>query len=243
MRVVFPPALAAALPALAFAAIAGLASPGAAQESRYHDCVALIEADLELGRTAARQWVDSGGGAKARHCLAVADLKAGFPKLSAIRLEEVAARRDAGDEYVRARILSQAAEVWLEAEEPDLAEKALDQAFALTPDAGELHLSAARVYAAQERWSAVVRAVNTAEEAGFAVADIFVLRGRAYTALGAYQTAADDVVKALSVDPVNVDALVLRGELQQAGVVIDVFLADPNAARNAGPSPAEDRGR
>lgn len=216
-----------ALAAIAAAPLAVICGSAGAQESRYHDCVALVEADPELGRTAAQQWVGEGGGANARHCLAVADLKAGFPKLAAVRLLEIAERKDAGDDYVRARILSQAADAWLEAEEPALAEEALDKAFALTPNAGELHLAAARVYGALERWQLVVKAVDEAEEAGFVSPRTYVLRGRAYAALGSYQTAANDVVNALSLDPVNVDALVLRGELQQAGVVIDVFLAAP----------------
>lgn len=211
------------------AAAAALFTTAAAQESRYHDCVALIEADLELGRVAAQQWVSEGGGANARHCLAVADLKAGFPKLAAIRLEETAERRDAGDDLVRARLLSQATNAWLEANEPTLAEKALNKAFDLTPNAGELHLTAAHVYAALERWQLVINAVAAAETAGFVSAQTYVLRGRAYAAQGSYQTAADDVVNALVLDPVNVDALVLRGEIQQAGIVIDVFLAEPEA--------------
>ena len=82
-------------------------------DPRYADCVQLLDADLDLGRVAAQQWVDEGGGAEARHCLAVADLKAGFPKLAALRLEQIAQRKDAGDDYVRARIYSQAAEAWL----------------------------------------------------------------------------------------------------------------------------------
>lgn len=189
-----------------------------------------MEADLELGRIAAQQWVSEGGGANARHCLATADLKAGFPKLAAIRLEEIAERKDAGDDYVRARLLSQAAEAWLEAEEPALAEKALQKAFVRTPDAGELHLTAVRVYAALERWQSVINATKAAQEAGFVSPQAYVLRGRAYAAQGNYQVAAEDVVNALTLDPVNIDALVLRGELQQAGVVIDVFLAEPETA-------------
>ena len=209
---------------LAYAALATLALTKAiAQESRYHDCISLVEADLEIGRIAAQQWVSEGGGANARHCLAIADLKAGFPKLAAIRLEEVAERQDAGDDYMRARIYSQAAKAWLEAEEAGHAEDALKQAFQLTPDAGELHLTAAHVYAAQERWQSVIDSVGKAGEADFASAETYVLRGKAYAAFGNYQTAAEDVVNALTLDPVNVDALVLRGELQQAGVVIDVF--------------------
>lgn len=212
------------------AAAAALLTTTSAQESRYHDCVALVEADLELGRTAAQQWVSEGGGANARHCLAIADLTAGFPKLAAIRLEETAERRDAGDDLVRARLFSQAAEAWLEADEPALAEQALNKAFEKANKAGELYLTATRVYAALERWQSVIDAVAAAEEAGFVSAQTYVLRGRAYAAQGSYQTAANDVVNALKLDPVNVEALVLRGELQQAGVVIDVFLVSPEEA-------------
>lgn len=194
---------------------------------RYADCVQFVEADLELGRIAAQQWVNEGGGAEARHCLAIADLRAGFPKLSALRLEEVAQRKDAGDDYVRARVLSQAAEAWLVAEEEDLAEKALDQAYELVPDSAELQLTAAKVYAAQERWQETINAVNTAEEGGFVSAETFVLRGRARHVLGAYESAADDVVAALNIEPTNVDALVLRGDLAQVGITIDVFFEAP----------------
>jgi len=196
-------------------------------DPRYADCVQLLEADLDVGRIAAQQWVSEGGGAEARHCLAVADLKAGFPKLAALRLEEIAQRNDAGDDYVRARLLSQAAQAWLTAKEPQQAETALDQAIALVPDSPELYLTAAKVYAAQERWRDVVIAVDTAQEGGFVSAETFVLRGRGKFVTGAHEAAAEDVVAALSLDPVNVDALVLRGELAQAGTEIEVFFDPP----------------
>jgi tetratricopeptide (TPR) repeat protein len=209
------------LPLLAMLAAAETVDP------RYADCVELVNADLDLGRIAAQQWVGEGGGAEARHCLAVAELKAGFPKLAALRLEEIAQRNDAGDDYVRARLLSQAAQAWLAADEPQQAGRALDQALALAPDSPELYLTAAKVYAAQERWQDVITAVNTAEQGEFVSAETFVLRGRARFVVGAYETAASDVVAALSHDPVNIDALVLRGELAQVGVSIDVFFEPP----------------
>src|SRR5690606_19581999 len=99
-------------PAMMFLTL--IAAAGAFSLSpRYADCIQFVEADLDIGRIAAQQWVSEGGGSEARHCLAIADLKAGFPKLSALRLEEIAQRKDAGDDYVRARVLSQAAEAWL----------------------------------------------------------------------------------------------------------------------------------
>lgn len=214
------------LPAFAAAQAQG-ATPEERLDPRYADCVQLLEADLELGRIAAQQWVDEGGGAAANHCLALADLKAGFPKLAALRLEDLAQRKDAGDDYVRARVYSQAAEAWLEAEEPAYAESALDRALGLVPDSAELYLTAAKVYAAQERWRDVVNAVNTAEEGGIVSAEAYVLRGRGRYILASYDTAAEDVVAALTIDPKNIDALVLRGDLAQAGVTIDVFYDPP----------------
>lgn len=196
--------------------------PAAAKlDPRYEDCIKLLEKDKEIGRIAAQQWYSEGGGAPALHCLALADLDAGFPKLAAVRLLELADRDDAGDAGVRARILSQAAESWLAAEETANAEEALDAALALEPDSGELQLTAAKVYAAAERWQDVVDAVTRAEDAGFVDKGAYLLRARAYMALTDFQSAAEDVVRALKIDPFDVDALVLRGELQQRGVTIN----------------------
>ncbi|MHA7873109.1 MAG: hypothetical protein ACX939_12225 [Hyphococcus sp.] len=191
---------------------------------RYLDCVTLVQADLEVGRLAAQQWAGEGGGADAQHCLALADIAAGYPKLGAARLEEIAQRKDAGDDFVRARLLAQASFAWLQANEIDFAEKAIEKAFALVPDSGELHLTAAKVFAAKERWQKVDSSVSKAEQAGFVSAQTYVLRGRARYNLGAYESAAKDVVNALTLDPVNVEALVLRGDLQQTGIVIEAYV-------------------
>ena len=212
--------------------IAALAASEAAvvtlpETSRYQECVALVEEDIAAGRRAAQQWVSEGGGSDARHCLALADLNAGFPKLAAARLEEIAQRKDGGDDFVRARVLAQAAEAWLKAEEVDQAERAVLEALSLVPDAAELQLTAAQVFAARAQWQNVINAVDAAEEAGIVSAETFVLRGRAYYSFGNYETAANDVVSALSIAPTNIDALLLRGDLQQTGIVIDVFYENP----------------
>ncbi len=209
----------------ALAAVAE-ADPG---KTRYEECVALVADDIEAGRAHAQQWAMLGGGPDARHCLAVADLAAGFPALSAARLEDLAERNDAGDDFIRARLLAEAAEAWLEAGKIGAAERAIAAAFDIVPDAGELHLTAAKVFAAGKRWQKASASVTAAEKAGFVSADAYVIRGRALAALGDYEAAAQDVVNALSLNPSNVDALVLRGDIQQTGVVIEVFLGDPEA--------------
>ncbi|MEM9014232.1 MAG: hypothetical protein AAGB02_03900 [Pseudomonadota bacterium] len=200
-------------------ALALAASP---VNERYQDCVTLVQADLEIGRIAAQQWVGDGGGAMALHCLARADAAAGFPKLAATRLEDIAERKDAGDALERARILSQAAEAWLDAGNVHNAANANERAFALAPDSGELHIVAAKIFESKGSPLEVIKSINAAEEQDLGSAAGFVARARAYKDIGDLEASADDIVRALALDPENVKALVLRGELQQAGIVIDV---------------------
>lgn len=195
-------------------------SDGGEIDPDYEACIAGLAENVVKGRDAASKWYAEGGGAPALHCLAVADLAAGHPKLSAVHLEELADRPDAGDKLVRARILSQAARAWLEAGENDFAEKALDAAFADAPGAGELYLVKAAVKFAQGEMQATIDAVTEAEKQGVTAPEGYVLRGRALHALARNREAADDVVAALKLDPLNVDALTLRGDLHQAGVDI-----------------------
>ena len=193
---------------------------------RYLDCLLLVEQDIEMGRRAAQLWAAEGGGANAQHCLALADIAAGFVKLGAARLETIAKRNDAGDELAQARLYAQAADAWLEADETAFAAAAMTKAFALAPDAAELHLVDARVKAANDEWHHVIAAVSAAEKAGVASASGYVLRGRARLETGDTEGAATDTVNALQVDPTNIDALTLRGDVQRAGVQIDVVLTD-----------------
>lgn len=188
---------------------------------RYESCVEAVRQDIDTGRMIAEQWVYQGGGARAVHCLAVADLAAGFPKLAALRLIEASERPDAGDILTRARLLEQAAQAWLEGEEPRQALDAIQQAIKLAPNAGELSLTAGIIYAANEKWRKTIEAVTAAQEQGFTSTGGFVARARAYKALLKNRQAAEDVVAVLKIDPFDLDALVLRGELQQLGVEIN----------------------
>ncbi|MEQ1930693.1 MAG: hypothetical protein ABL957_09190 [Parvularculaceae bacterium] len=203
------------------AAGSGSASAGSfLSDPDYAVCAERVLKDATEGREFAKRWVNDAGGAPAQHCLAVADLKAGFPKLAAVRLEELSERADAGDDISRGRILSQAALAYLEAQEVAEAARAIGAAFIMAPDDDALYLPAAKVYAAEERRQATVDAVTAAEARGIASSEGYVLRGRARYTFAAYREAADDVIAALKLDPVNIDALVLRGDLAQQGIDI-----------------------
>ena len=208
------------------------ASPSSSTSSgvhpKYQDCVRLVAKDLEIGRISARQWTEEGGGALAQHCLAVADIAAGFPKLGAARLADISKRSDAGDRNARGRVLAQAALAWLDGEETKLAQDAIVEALQYAPELGELHVVAAAVFAAAENWEAASEAADIAEAESLATAETFIVRARANRVLGKDYEAAEDVVSALTLDPFNLDALVLRGELKRVGIDIETFYSDDN---------------
>lgn len=198
--------------------------------ARYEDCVRVIAEDVALGRRAAERWASEGGGAPALHCLAIADLSAGFPKLAAVRLAEIAERSDAGDMRARARLLAEAAFAWLEAGERDKAQASVDEAREIAPLLPELDFVAAKVFAASEKWQAAADAVTRAEKAGVTAPEAYVIRARAHRKLGRDPDAANDIVAALTLDPYDLDALVMRGELQQAGINIEAYYGDAGGA-------------
>lgn len=192
--------------------------------ARHHECVRLIVEDVDQGRDAAQRWALEGGGAPAQHCLAIADLAAGFPRLAAARLTDISERAGAGD--AGARVLAEAALAWLEADDIPEAEQAIVKAKSRAPDLAELDFVAAKIYAEANRWQAAADAVSSAEKRGATSPEAYVIRARALRALGRLEDAANDVVAALSMDPFNVDALTLRGELRQAGVEIEAYYGD-----------------
>ncbi len=191
------------------------------QNPRYKNCLEAIQNDGAAGRETARQWVHDGGGLMAVHCLSVADLAAGFPKLAALRLQELADSKSTGDILTRARLYAQSSEIWLSADQTEEAQTALDNAFQLAPEAGELFLLSGAINVAKRRWQPTINAITKAEELGFTSSQGYTARGRAYKELTQFNDSANDVAKALTLDAFNLDALVLRGELAQTGITIN----------------------
>ncbi|MEM6414443.1 MAG: hypothetical protein AAF720_07275 [Pseudomonadota bacterium] len=183
-------------------------------------CVSGISADVETGRRSARQWLNDGGGPPAQYCLAIGDFAAGFPKLAAVRFTELAEMPNAGSDETKSRVYASAALSFLDANKAKEALLSLKSALNISPDLSDLHLVAAKVYAANEQWEAVVNAVGKSIEAGLINTEGFILRATAHRALGKNRQAAEDIVQALKREPENLDALVIRGELIQGGIEI-----------------------
>lgn len=195
---------------------------------RHQQCVRLIMDDLDRGREGAQRWALEGGGAPAHHCLAIADLAAGYPKLAAARLTEIAARPDAGDDEARSKILAEASLAWLDAGDIAQAEASIKEARERSANLGELDFVAAKIFAAGNRWQDAADAVSAAEGKGLRAVEAYLIRARALRALGRDEEAANDVVSALTIEPLNIDALTLRGELWRAGVEIEAYYGDAN---------------
>jgi len=198
---------------------------------RHQACILAIKDDVDTGRIAAEQWLRDGGGPLASHCLAVADLAAGFPRLAAIRLQSLAEQENAGDVLTRARLFAQASEILLSTDQIDAASNALGQAFSLAPEAGELFLLSGKINHAQQKWQPVIDAISEAKEQGFYSSTGYANRARALKELTRFDDAAEDVAQSLRIDPFNLDALVLRGELAQTGIFISTnFRRAPSQA-------------
>lgn len=209
--------------------IPATAGDGLYIDTDYRDCIARIEASAEDGRRAALRWITDGGGKPARHCAAIADLAADLPRLAGSRLYRLAEEETPTDPLLAARLFAQAADAFLAAGEDKTALGMIDEAYALAPNALELHIIAARIYAGTGRWGLSKRALDNAEALAPLDAPSYVLRGRANQTLADYDAAAEDVRNALNLNPDNIDALLLRGELVQIGYVIDPYLAGPDS--------------
>lgn len=189
-------------------------------EARHQNCLEEIQIDPEAAREKAKEWHQTSGGVLATHCLAMADRAAGFSRLAAVRLHTLAEKTGTGPDIVRARLFAQASEIWLSVHEGDAATESLEQAFALAPQAAELFLISANIHLSRRRWQNVIDDVKQAENLGLVTAIGYTARARAYKELTQFDLAADDVVRAIRIDPFNVKALVLRGELIQTGINI-----------------------
>ena len=189
-------------------------------DPEYEACVAAVEANPREGRLQALRWISDGGGGPAIHCAAVGDLAMDLPRTAAVRLQDLAQSLRSSDPYLAARLYGQAAEAWTTAGRHEEAIAAMDDAYSMAPGALDLHLIAAPVYAAAKRWGLTKRALERAELETDLSAVALVLRARAHKELSDYQSAADDITRALRLDPGNVEGLILRGELVQAGYEI-----------------------
>ncbi len=186
---------------------------------QYRRCLDLVVNEPDSGIDFAMSWRDQGGGAPARHCLAIGLIEAGHRAEGARRLEELSKSPDAGDLALRVEILGQAGNAWLLDGNPERAISVLTAGIDLVAEdpslrADILVYDRARARALLNDWRGVIADLD--QVLIFRPDDVsgLVLRARARRVLGDLPEARADLEAALALTPGDPAALIERGRIK-----------------------------
>jgi len=193
----------------------GLAVTSADNLTTYKRCLERIETDPPNAFEQAMVWRDQGGGNLARHCVAAALVGLNQPAVAAERLEEIALTARNAPTAVRARLLSQAGQAWLAAQQIERAHAALTTAIEGAPDLPDLYVDrAVTLAAARNYWEAIDdlnKALDIQPRYGIALA----LRASAYRYVESLDLALEDAEAAVRAAPGLPEAYLERGILRR----------------------------
>lgn len=205
------------LPPLAL--ILGLFSLSAAADTvggveEYRNCFAAAKRTPEQGWEKALAWQAMGGGEAARHCAAVALMGLGKYKEAATRLETLA-NESVREDWVRAEMLAQAAQAWMQVGDYGRADSAQRGSLILWPDNPDTLLDQAILQASLNNFQAAVPILSKVLRLQPNRIEALTLRGSAFRYVDNIPGAEDDINTALKLDPDFPDALLERGILKR----------------------------
>lgn len=183
-------------------------------KQEYRACLHLARTKPEDGWEEAIAWGSLGGGEPARHCAAVALIGLGKLEEAAKRLETLASLSRA-TETLRAEMLAQAAQAWLQAGQVERALADLDTGLTLAPNHPDLLLDKAVAYAQAAHYAKAVETLTTLLKAQPNRVEAMVLRASAYRYLDKLELAKEDIARALVLEPDVPDALLERGMIRR----------------------------
>ncbi len=182
----------------------------------YQKCLDLARAKPGDGFEAASTWRDHGGGLPAEHCVAIALIGLKEYAEAGRRLEKIANEMTLREsEELRADVLSQASEAWLEGGSVDSAVKAIDAAIKLAPSNPDYFVSRAVAQAQGKNYKAAIQDLNRALVLGGPRGDALAYRAAAYRFLGDLKQARADADKAVQIDPRLPDAWLERANIKR----------------------------
>jgi tetratricopeptide (TPR) repeat protein len=149
-------------------------------DTRYEQCLALVDSDAERAYEEGMAWAAEGNALNAYRCAALALIAQNRIDEGARRLESLATAMNPAETSARAELFSQAGNAWLLAEEPARAR------------------------------SAFTRAISTTAPTSAQMPDLLIDRARAYAMEGDYRLAEEDLSGALDQRPNDALALRLR---------------------------------
>jgi regulator of sirC expression with transglutaminase-like and TPR domain len=184
----------------------------------------------------AEKWKAEGGGLGARHCVAIAMFGSGKYVPAAMQLEQIEREMGAERPALRAELLAQAGQAWMEANQAENAARAQSRAIDLKPDDVELWIDRGLSYAAMRAWPRAISDFDRALVLEPYKVEIYVLRAAAWRNAGNPAKALADADRALTIAPDNPDILLERALALQAEGNHKSATADLNKALKHAPA-------
>lgn len=185
------------------------------QSQRYADCTALVAGDPQAAFDSALAWRYEDGGAPAWHCVGLSLVALGYHAEAGEVFERMAEDMAPGRDSLRAQVLGQAGQAWLQAGEPGRARAVLDAALALDPVNPELLVDRAQAHAAGGGYWRAVDDLDLAIDYAPKRSDAYAFRAAAYRHLEVLDLAADDVARALALAPDDPVILLESGNVRR----------------------------
>jgi len=184
----------------------------AGRNDLYAGCMALARSEPAKGLAKAEAWRKDGGGSSAKHCTAIARAGLGQFDAAAEALESLAWELpESTPDRIRAQILAQAGQIWLDAGQSGKANALQTTAIELAPRDPEIRIDRAMTLAGIGRYQDAIIDLSAALLLDERSIDALVLRASAYRHTDRPERAIDDIERALALAPNNPDALLERG--------------------------------
>lgn len=183
--------------------------------AQYDACITAALDDPKEGFNRAIEWRDTGGGAPAKHCVAVSLYALGEYGEAATRLEALVNEGKTLPKSLRVALLGQAGEAWMAFDQYARAKAVFSAALKLSPNDVGLLMQRSLAQAWAEEYFEAIDDLNRIIELKPGHADALAFRATAYRYVGSHELAADDVERALKAHPNHLGALLERGILKR----------------------------
>lgn len=189
-------------------------------ETRFEQCVTLIDSDAERAYEEGMAWAAETQEVGGFRCAAMALIEQGRYEEGARRLESLSTAVSPEARGLRAELLSQAGNAWLLTYDPAHARSAFTRAIVLmqgdTVQMPDLLIDRARAFAMERDWRQAEEDLSRALDVR--PNDPLALRLRASARMhqNAFDLAEGDAQAAVNIEPTNIDALLMLGHAREA---------------------------
>jgi tetratricopeptide (TPR) repeat protein len=183
---------------------------------RYAECMQQARREPLKALPLAEKWKAEGGGLGARHCVAIAMFESGKYVPAATQLEQIEREMGSDRPGLRAELLAQAGQAWIEANQAEKAAAVQSRALELKPQDADLWVDRGLSYAAVRAWPRAISDIDRALTIEPYKVEIYVLRAAAWRNAGNPAKALADADRALTIAPDNPDIVLERALALQA---------------------------